>query len=339
MIVNVADESKSLEIIATKSISVIEWDKNFWLKWANQFSVNYTGLLVTEENLKDMEEAKRELSDKRIRLDAFRKQEKAKMEGPIKTFESEVKEVIAVIEAAELPLKLQIQKFEDQRRCEQATEVAGWIRSAVDENLLRKKFADQIVIAESWTNRTAVKSKVKTEILNRVAALLQLQQAEDQAEEMRRQREEMAIMMCKLQSEAAGLAVAIEPKDIYGISNLALSDLPAAITTAVTRRKDSEQAAIEREAKRLADADAAKIKQAEIDAAREAIARVEAQAEAVKLAEELPFAPPAPPVEKQYKLNLSVFGTESDIMAFLSIIEANGYNYAMGKMEEIKGVA
>ena len=343
MIVNGNEEIKSLEIIATKSVSEFEWNRDVVVGWAKEYAARFVGLMVSDENLKDMEEAKKELSSKRRRLDDFRKQEKAKMEGPIKKFEAEVKEVIAIIDAVETPIAEQVKKFEDQRRCEQSTEVAGWIRSAVDENQLRKKFADQIVIAESWTNRTAVKSKVKTEILNRVSALLQLQQAEDQAEEMRRQREEMAVTMCKLQSEAAGLAKAITPADIYGIANLTLSDLPSAITTAVTRRKESEQAAIERaerqkveaaerEAKRLADAEAAKIKQAEIDAAREAIARVEAQTEAVKLAEELPFEPIPEP---QYKMTIRYFGTKSECEWLTSMLEGNGIDVFVESMEAI----
>lgn len=350
MIVNGNEQINSLEIVATKSVSEFEWNRDIVVGWAKEYAARFVGLMVSEDNLKDMEDAKKELSSKRRRLDDFRKQEKAKMEGPIKKFEAEVKEVIAIIDAVETPIAEQVRKFEDQRRCEQATEIAGLIRAAVEECGLRKNFADQIVIAESWTNRTAIKSKIKAEIESKVRAMMQMQQAEDQAEEMKRQRAEMAVMMCRIQSEAAGLAVAIEPKDIYGISNLTLSDLPAAITTAVSRRKESEQAAIdraerqkieaaEREAKRIADAEAARVRQAEINAAREAVARIEAQTEAVKAAEELPFAPPAPPIEKQFKIDVSVFGTESDLTTFLSIIETNGYNYVVGKMEEVKGAA
>ena len=332
------------DMVTTKQISVIEWDQQFWVGWAKEYASKFVGLMVTDENLKEMEDAKKELSSKKRRLDDFRKQEKAKMEGPIKKFESDVKEVIDIISAVEIPIAEQVRKFEDQRRCEQATEVSGWIQDAIKALGLRANFAAQLSIAESWTNRTAVKSKVKAEIEAKVTALLQLQLNEDQAADLRRQKDEMAVMMCKMQSDSVGLAVPIEPKDIYGIANLSLSDLPAAITTAVTRRKESEQAAIERaerqkteiverEAKRIADAEAARIRQAEIDAAKEAIARIEAQEVAVKEAEELPFVAP---VEKQYKLDVSVFGTEAECTTFLAIIEANGYNYVMGKMEEVK---
>lgn len=320
------------DMVTTKQISVIEWDQPFWVAWAKEYAAKFVGLMVTDENLKDMEDAKKELSSKKRRLDEFRKQEKAKMEGPIKKFEAEVKEVIDIISAVELPIAEQVRKFEDQRRCEQATEVSGWIQDAVKAAGLRANFAAQLSIAESWTNRTAVKSKVKAEIEAKVTALMQLQAAEDQAAEMKRQRDEMAVMMCRMQSESMGLASPVTPADIYGIQNLSLSDLPAAITTAVTRRKESETAAIERaerqkveaaerEAKRLQDAEAARIRQAEIDAAKEAIARVEAQTEAVKQTEELPFAPLPEP---QYKMTIRYFGTKAECDWLLNMLEGNG---------------
>ena len=326
------------DMVTTKQVSVIEWDQQFWIGWAKEYASKFVGLMVTDDNLKEMEEAKKELSSKKRRLDDFRKQEKAKMEGPIKKFESEVKEVIDIISAVELPIAEQVRKFEDQRRCEQATEVSGWIQDAIKAVGLRANFASQLSIAESWTNRTAVKSKVKAEIEAKVTALLQLQLNEDQAADMRRQRQEMAVMMCKLQSEAAGLARAIEPQDIYGIDNLTLSDLPAAITTAVTRRKESEQAAIERaerqkaeaaerEAKRIADAEAARIKQAEIDAAREAIARVEAQA---AKSEDLPFAP-----ESQFKMTIRYFGTKSECDWLVNMLEGNGIDILVEDVVQI----
>ena len=330
------------DLTTTKQVSVIEWDQKFWIAWAKEYASKFVGLMVTEDNLADMESAKKELSSRKRRLDEFRKQEKQKMEGPIKKFEQEVKEVMEIITEVETPIADQVRKFEDQRRCEQASLVNELIKESSAG--LRQSFAAQISIAESWTNRTAKKNQVKAEIEAKVASLLQMQLAEDQAIELKRQRDEMAVMMCKLQSDAAGLAVAIEPKDIYGIANLSLTELPSAITAAVTRRRESEQAAIERaerqkieaqerEAKRIADAEAARIKQAEIDAAKEAIARVEKQAEVQKEIDELPFEPV---VEKQFRLEVAVFGTDFECTTFLSIIEANGYNYVMGKMEEVK---
>lgn len=333
MIVNNAQGGENLEIIAEKSIAIFEWNKDVVLTWAQQYAKKYVGLMVTEENLLEMEEANRELSRKIKRLDEFRKTEKAKLESPIKRFEAEVKEVSAVIESVKTPIAEQVRKFEDQRRCEQASLVSEWINEIAVAVGLRPEYSKQISIAESWTNRTAVKSKVKAEIEARATALMAMQSAADQAEELKRQRGEMAVMMCKLQSESAGLAVPIQPKDIYGLQNLSLMDLPAAITAAVTKQRDAEQAAIaraerqkaeaaEREAKRIADEAAAKTKQAQQEEAAAAIAAIESGRE-------------YSPKEKQFRLNVSVFGTEFECEQFLKIIDSNGYRYTLGKMEEV----
>lgn len=324
---------ENIEIVATKSMSVFEWNKETVLTWARQYAEKFVGLMVTEENLPDMEAANKELSSKIKRLEEFRKTNKAQMEAPIKQFESEVKEVVAVIESVKTPIAEQVRKFEDQRRCEQASLVSIWIEEACASVGLRPEFAKQLSVADSWTNRTAVKSKVKAEIEAKATALMAMQSAADQAEELKRQKNEMAVMMCKLQSESAGLAKPIEPKDIYGIANLSLMDLPAAITAAVTKQREAEQAAIERaerqkaeaaerEAKRLADEEAARIKKAQQEEAAAAIAAVES-------------GKVYTPKEKQFRFDVSVFGTEFECQQFLAIIEANGYKYTLGKMEEV----
>ena len=317
----------NLEIVATKSIAVFEWNKETVLTWARQYAEKYVGLMVTEENLPDMEAANKELSSKIKRLEEFRKTNKAQMEAPIKQFESEVKEVVAVIESVKTPIAEQVRKFEDQRRCEQASLVSSWIDEICASVGLRPDYAKQISVAESWTNRTAVKSKVRAEIEAKATALMAMQSAADQAEELKRQKNEMAVMMCKLQSESAGLAKPIEPKEIYGIANLSLMDLPAAITAAVTKQRDAEQAAVERaerqkveaaerEAKRLADEAAAKAKEAERLAATEAIRRLnEVQQEVKPETKE-----PAP----QYKMTMRYFGTQAECDWLLNMLEGNG---------------
>ena len=323
----------NLEIVATKSVAVFEWNKETVLTWARQYAEKYVGLMVTEENLPDMEAANKELSSKIKRLEEFRKTNKAQMEAPIKQFESEVKEVVAVIESVKTPIAEQVRKFEDQRRCEQASLVSSWIDEICAAVGLRPEYAKQISVAESWTNRTAVKSKVKAEIEAKATALMAMQSAADQAEELKRQKNEMAVMMCKLQSESAGLAKPIEPKDIYGIANLSLMDLPAAITAAVTKQRDAEQAAIERAERQRVEAAEREARQKADD--YEAEQRRKAQDEAAAAIAAVEAGKVYTPKEKQFRLDVSVFGTEFECQQFLAIIEANGYKYTLGKMEEV----
>jgi len=320
MIMNNPDGA-NLEITALVATSEIKWNKDIVLAWATIKAEQYKGLIVTAENLKDSEADKSELARIRIRLEQFRKEQKAILEGPIKTFDAEVKEVQAVLTAVETPLTEQLKKYEDIRRCEQTGKISQWIAGA--STTLRKSFADQIKIEEAWTNKTATKAGVMKEIEARVAVLTGLQAQEDQLNEMKRQKAEMAEMMCRLQSEAAGLTSPIAPKDIYGISNLTMTELPAAITAAVKKQQDAETAAVQRAERQKVEAEAAKVRQAEAAAAREAVRRIEAQEVA------------AVPVEKQYSLTMTVYGTEFECQQFLAAIDGNGFNYTMGEMKEI----
>src|SRR5574344_2789253 len=75
----------------------------------------YRGLVVTDDNVKDMEKAQKELASMRRKIDKFRKDTKATAEAPIKAFEAEVYEVLKVVSEAENPLKNQLHKYEVDR--------------------------------------------------------------------------------------------------------------------------------------------------------------------------------------------------------------------------------
>jgi len=347
MILNDTTGVRSLEITVDSTPIAIVWNMADALAWANEYADKYRDAEVTDENLPQMVEAQKDLARKIKRLDEIRMEQKTKQMAPYEIFKTDIEKVQKALEDVRAPIAKQTQVYTDRRREQKRDEAAKLVSESVASAGLRSKFSAQLSVADSWTNLSAKRNQVKAEIEAKVSSLMELQKQEDQAAEMARQRSEMAVMMCKLQSEAAGLAIPIEPKDIYGIANLQLTELPGAITVAITRRKESEQAAIERAerqkaeaaerlAKQQADAEAARIKQAEIDAAREAIARVDAQTEAQKEIEELPFAPSAPPIGKQYKLAITLFGTEDELTGYVEILEDNGWNYAKGAKEEVK---
>lgn len=58
----------------------------------------YVGLVVTDENLKDMEATQKEIASIRTKVDGFRKAVKKEMEKPYKVFEGEIKELKELIE-------------------------------------------------------------------------------------------------------------------------------------------------------------------------------------------------------------------------------------------------
>ena len=214
-----------MEIQVIKSVSEFQWNHEIVKAWARQYAEQYAGLMVTDENLKEMEEVRKEIASKRIKLDEFRKAAKKDFEAPLKQFESEVKDVLAVLDEVEKPIAEQIQKYEQRRREEKSKEVQGWIETMTAAAGLRPGFAAQITVADKYTLKTATKKSITADIAARIDTLLQMQKSEDEAEELRHQKVKMAQQLCAAQSSALGLKVPLSVGDIYGIANIELAAL------------------------------------------------------------------------------------------------------------------
>ena len=333
MIVNNAQGGDNLEIKVEKSLACIEWNKDMVVAWAKQYAEQYKNIVFTDDNVESVKAVCQDLSAKHKRLEEIRLEQGRAFKAPLDQFYADIKEVQKVMSDIRDPLWEKVKGFEEQQRQARRVVVRQWMDEIIHSVGLREEFARMIDVADAWTNKTAVKSKVKAEIEAKATALMAMQSAADQAEELKRQKNEMAVMMCKLQSESAGLAKPIEPKDIYGIANLSLMDLPAAITAAVTKQRDAEQAAIERAERQRVEAAEREARQKADD--YEAEQRRKAQDEAAAAIAAVEAGKVYTPKEKQFRLDVSVFGTEFECQQFLAIIEANGYKYTLGKMGEV----
>lgn len=232
-----------MEIQVIKNVSEFQWNHEIVKAWARQYAEQYAGLMVTDENLKEMEEVRKEIAGKRIKLDEFRKAAKKDFEKPLKQFESEVKDVLAVLDEVEKPIAEQIQKYEDRRRAEKAKEVQGWIDTMTAAAGLQPGFAAQITVSDKHLLKTATKKSITSDIAARIETLLQMQKSEDEAEELRHQKVKMAQQLCAAQSAALGLKIPLSVGDIYGIANIELTELTDHIVKMAVGRQMAERAA------------------------------------------------------------------------------------------------
>ena len=237
-----------MEIEVIKSVSEFQWNHEVIKSWAQEYAARFANLAVTEENLKEMEEVRKEIAGKRTKLDEFRKAAKKDFEKPLKQFEAEVKDVMAVLDEVENPIAEQIKKYEDLRREAKGKEVKGWIESMAGAAGLRDSFARLLTVSDTYTNRTATKKAITTDISQRIDALMEKQKAEDAAEEQWRQKLKMAEQLCSAQSEAFGLASRIGVSDLHNIETVQLGDLAEYIVGVAKRRKDAEEEAVRRAA-------------------------------------------------------------------------------------------
>lgn len=235
-----------MEIEVIKSVSEFQWNHEVIKSWAKEYAARFANLAVTEENLKEMEETRKEIAGKRTKLDDFRKAAKKDFEKPLKQFEAEVKDVMAVLDEVEKPIAEQIQKYEDRRREAKGKEVEGWIVSMTGAAGLRDSFAKLLTVSDSYLNRTTTKKTITSDISQRIDSLMEKQKAEDTAEEMRHQKVKMACQLCNAQSEAFGLAARIGVSDLQNIDSVPLGDLAEYIVGVAKRRKEAEEAAVRR---------------------------------------------------------------------------------------------
>lgn len=348
-----SNHGENIDIKVLKSLAIIEWDKETVITWARTYTAKYKGLAMTDDNVDEIKEVCADLARKVKRLDEIRLEQGRAFKAPLDRFYTEIKEVQKVMEDVRDPLWDDIAKFEESQRQVRINKAKMEIDYRAVRAGLRAIFAAQLTVQDSWANKGAftkgdMTKAVKSEIDARIATLMQMQKAKDDASEMKRQRDEMAEMMCKVQSKAAGLAISIKPADIYGLAAIPLAELPTAITNAVTKRKASETAAVEQaekarlaaetkkaeneakikaqQEKAQADAEAARIKQAEIEAAKEAIRRVEAAAD-------IPFEVEP---ELQYKMILRYFGTKAECEWLKEMLAGNGIDVIVEGMEVVK---
>lgn len=229
-----------MELQVLNHVQEFNWNFQEIRKQLASHIEKYHGLVVTEDNLKDMEAAQKEIAAFRINIDGFRKEVKKKMEEPYKQFEGEIKELQALVEQAEAPLKKQILQYELERVKAREVELLEFGRKTAKSLGLRDDYF-KLAIPSKWTNRTAKTTAVKKEIITEIENLLDNQRQADEAAELKRQREELIIQLCESSSKGFGLKTAIVPADIaHLVKDVSLMDIPTIIQEACSARLELE---------------------------------------------------------------------------------------------------
>lgn len=205
----------------------------------------YVGLVVTEDNLKDMEAAQKEIASIRTKIDGFRKAVKKKMEEPYKVFEGEIKELLQLIEKAESPLKNQTLQYELDRVAAKEKELGDFAaKTAVNMGVRNNYF--NFAVKSQWTNRTAKDPAVRKEIVTAIETMLDAQRRNDEAEEMKRQKIEMIESVCSVHSIGFSLKTPVTPNDIaHLIADAVLGAIPGIILAECQKRAAMERKAAE----------------------------------------------------------------------------------------------
>lgn len=162
---------------------------------------SYSGLVVTEDTLAGCKAAQKELAGLRSKIDSHRKEKKKELEKPIKDFEAQCKELVALVESVEKPIKDGIKVFDDAKREEKRQTALEIIAEVAAANELNEKYAAQLTVIDKYMNLTATKKAVKEDVETRAFAL---------KVEQDREAERLQIIQSVIDSENARITTKIK---------------------------------------------------------------------------------------------------------------------------------
>lgn len=218
----------------------------------------YSNLVVTEENLPEMEKTQREIASLRTQVNKFRLDTKKTLTATADKFDGEVKELTAIIAQAEAPLKKQIEEYEVVRvqKCESELLQFAW--KYASSTGLRSDVFETYQIPSKLTQRGTSDKTAKTEVIAAMDQLLESQRQADAAaaekirleqEAAKREYEKRALIgiLCASRSREAGLKTGLTAEDFERANPLSsiagIDELPGIIQREVDRRKAIEDAA------------------------------------------------------------------------------------------------
>jgi hypothetical protein len=174
------------DLKVTKELPVIKSNFKDVKTSLTETIAKYKGLVVTEEGLQDCKATQKELAGLRNKIDDFRKTVKKDMEGPIKVFEGQCKDLIGLISKAEQPIKDGIIIFDNKRREEKRTKALEFINEAIEVHKLTEKYASELNVLDKYLNLSGSIKSVRDDIEQRSINLAKEQEDEIKVKEMQK---------------------------------------------------------------------------------------------------------------------------------------------------------
>lgn len=168
----------------------------------------YKGLVVTDQNQKDMEKTLREVVSLRTSIQKFEVNGKRKLRKPVDQFAEACKELLKIVNEAERPLREQLDAYE-ARRQEGVTKVIlhKYEEMALDAGI-REEFRSCDILSK-WMNKTAKLKDIYEDISRLVSEQATAQKQHDDLKELRNSRRELALLQIEKSNRDYALATPI----------------------------------------------------------------------------------------------------------------------------------
>ena len=168
----------------------------------------YKGLVVTDQNQKDMEKMLREVVSLRTSIQKFEVNGKRKLRKPVDQFADACKELLKIVNEAERPLREQLDAYE-ARRQEGVTKVIlhKYEEMAFDAGI--REECRSCDILSKWMNKTAKLKDTYEDIARLVSEQVTAQKQHDDLKELRNSRRELALLQIEKANRDYALATPI----------------------------------------------------------------------------------------------------------------------------------
>lgn len=241
---------ETVDVIVQPAIEPQVIDSNLTMTWNNAELAKYledklekyNGLVVTEDNLKEMKSVLKEIVSIRTKLTRFGTDKKRELKIPYNTFTAELEQVLAVVSRVENPIANQINEFEQQEMLKRKETVLNMVEDKAQSLGIREEYKNRVMPNPKWwENKTAKMSDVALAIDEMVKGVLEQQQNDDDLKRMQAEKVEMIKMKIDLFNQNYALDTPIQYEEIqYRLNNVPFGELDSVIAAEFEKRLEIE---------------------------------------------------------------------------------------------------
>ena len=241
---------ETVDVIVQPAIEPQVIDSNLTLTWNNaelakyleEKLEKYNGLVVTEDNLKEMKSVLKEIVSIRTKLTRFGADKKRELKIPYNTFTAELEQVLAVVSRVENPIANQIGEFEQQEMLKRKDTVLKMIEDKAQSLGIREEYKNRVMPNPKWwENKTAKMSDVALSVEEMLKGVLEQQQNDDDLKRMQAEKVEMIKMKIDLFNQNYALDTPIQYEEIqHRVNNVPFGELDSVIATEFEKRLEIE---------------------------------------------------------------------------------------------------
>ena len=246
---------ETVDVIVQPAIEPKVIDSNLTLTWNNaelakyieEKLEKYNGLVVTEDNLKEMKSVLKEIVSIRTKLTRFGTDKKRELKIPYNTFTAELDQVLAVVSRVENPIANQINEFEQQEMLKRKETVLNMVEDKAQSLGVREEYKNRVMPNPKWwENKTAKMSDVALAIDEMVKGVLEQQQNDDDLKRMQAEKVEMIKMKIDLFNQNYALDTPIQYEEVkHRVDNVPFRELDNVLSNEFEKRLEIEMKAKE----------------------------------------------------------------------------------------------